>query len=131
MIDVPRGKGRGTWARILIDTLGDSPRWSAMIRCPSCAKPLSLVNHTIAPDGQVSPSVGHPDIYPPCDWHVTPKLVGWVDEPAPAPLPFFTPCERCGAKARQLSGWGTWSGGAGLICPDCIKSRNAQVGVAA
>lgn len=124
MIDVPEGKGRGHWQRILVDAFGDAPFWSAVIWCPSCTRPLSLVRHAIAANGQVNPSVGHPDSYPPCDWHVNPKLLGWEERPAPV-APVIVKCQRCGTEARQLGGWGTWSGGDGLICPACITQHMA------
>lgn len=124
MIEIPEGSGQGHWQRILVDAYEDAPFWSAIIWCPSCAKPLSLVRHAIADDGQVSPSVGHPDSYAPCGWHVTPKLLGWEVRPAPT-VPVIELCQRCGAKARMLGGWGTWSGGAGLICPACIQAHTA------
>jgi hypothetical protein len=28
--------------------------------------------------------------------------------------------ERCGKETRMLGGWGTWSGGHGVICPTCL-----------
>lgn len=112
---------RGRWQRILIDEFEDAPRYGAIIWCPECAKPLAVVDHHIADDGQISPSVGHPDSYPPCGWHTNPRLVGWKTIPPPPPRPTFN-CERCGAKGRQLGGWGTWGGGAGVICPSCVAA---------
>jgi hypothetical protein len=121
LIDLPPGKGRGKWQRVLVDEFGDKPRWSAIIRCPECDMILPIINHAIGNDGRVSPSVGHPKN--PCSWHVTPKLIGWAPcPPAPAPYPFHS-CENCDFKARQLAGWGTWSGGVGVICPKCILIR--------
>ena len=111
-----------------VDEYGDRPRWVAMLWCVDCGRPLVLTNHTIAADGQVTPSVGHPENYPPCSWHPTPRLIGWVSEPDPEPRPIAAPCEQCGAKSRQLGGWGTWSGGAGLICPFCVAGRVAMCG---
>ena len=114
------GKGPGQWTRILIDEFGDQPHWGAMVRCPDCGRRLPLVNHSIGPDGQVSPSIGHPATYPPCGWHPTPRLVGWAPcPPAPAPRPLCDPCVDCGVRARQLGGWGIASGG--LRCPPCLS----------
>lgn len=125
LIELPNGKGKGKWSRLLIDEFGDHPRWSAMIRCPLCEERLSLVNHTISDDGQVSPSVGHP-INTSCSWHVNPKLVGWAPcPPAPEPKPLLEPCGRCGTRGRQLGGWGIgW--GFPLVCPKCIKELGGQ-----
>ena len=121
-----KGRGPGQWMRLCMDEYGDHPRWAAILRCADCARPLMLVNHTIAADGQVSPSVGHPENYPACSWHPTPRLVGWVAEPDPEPKPIVATCDRCGATTRQLGGWGTWSKGRGLICPACIKTHTAM-----
>jgi hypothetical protein len=119
--DVPSGRGPGRWMRILHDEFGDHPRWSAIVWCPSCRKPLALINHEIGVDGTVTEPVGHPETYEPCSWHPAQlRLVGWEhNPPAPEPLPYHE-CEKCQAKGRQYGGWGTWSGGPGLICPKCI-----------
>jgi hypothetical protein len=121
-IEIPEGKGRGHWQRVIIDEFGDSPCWSAIIWCPDCSRILALQRgHAIAADGQITPSVGHPDSYAPCGWHVNPKLVGWQVLPAPLVRPLNT-CVACGFQARHLGGWGTWSG-SGLICPDCVAAK--------
>lgn len=120
MIEVPEGKGRGHWQRVLLDEYGDSPAWSAIIWCPSCARPLALQRgHTIADNGQISPSVGHPDSYPACDWHCHPRLLGWQTLPVPERRVLST-CARCGAQGRQLGGWGTHGQYDGLICNKCV-----------
>lgn len=127
IVELPPGKGRGKWQRILVDEYGDSPRWSALIRCPECDTFLPIINHQISPDGQVSPSVGHPQKTS-CGWHTSPRLIGWGPcPPAPSPKPTYS-CEACGFKARQLAGWGTWSGGHGEICPGCVSKRTEGVG---
>ena len=124
LTDIPNGRGVGQWMRVLVDEFGDHPRWGAMVWCPTCAKPLAVVQHAIDANGCVSPSVGHPLTYPPCPWHPPGvKLLGWdKNPPLPEPLPFHE-CARCHAKDRQLGGWGTWSGG-GIICPECFKEVN-------
>jgi len=111
----------GTWRRILF-LAADGFHWSAVVWCPDCAKPMSLVNHTITPDGKVSPSVGHPESYAPCPWHTHVTLLGWRDDPIP-PAPEPQTCQNCGFVSRCVSGWGTWSGGTGIICGDCFKAR--------
>lgn len=120
LVEIPRGKGRGTWQRVLFHTPEPEyrPFWSAIVVCPECGKLLNAVNHTIAPDGQVTPSLGHPAEYPPCGWHTNPKLLGWEQWPVPENGPAFV-CARCGAQAHGLGGWGTWSGG-GDICAECV-----------
>lgn len=118
-IDIPRGKGKGHWELILCDEFGDNPHWSAIVWCPECGRPLSCVNHTIAADGTISPSLGHPTEYPACAWHTNPRLIGWENRQAPPKQPSVT-CARCGAQSRQLSGWGSGYGFAGDICPNCV-----------
>ena len=119
MDQIKRGNGPGFWQPVVVGEFGPLPRWSAIVWCPSCARPLSAVNHLIAPNGQITPSLGHPTEYPACDWHTSPQLVGWEALPPLVAKPQHT-CERCGAKNALLSGWGTWSGGPGLICGDCV-----------
>ena len=120
LIELPEGKGPGTWTRVLFDGYTDHPRYSAMICCPSCKRYLNLVNHTIAPDGQVSPSVGHPKEYPPCPYHTYPRLIGWsVIQPPVTPIYL---CALCHTSTRDLSGWSTWQG-KDVICPACLASR--------
>lgn len=129
LIEIQKATGalvRGTWKHWqYLAPNADAYRWTATICCPDCGKFLNLVNHTIAADGQVSPSVGHPDGYPACNWHTHPRLIGW-EQLAAQPLPPAPPpetCQNCGTVSRVLGGWGTWSGGAGLICADCIRIR--------
>jgi hypothetical protein len=119
--ELPNGKGAGKWQRVIVDEFGDRPRWSAIIRCPQCGVFLPITNHTIAPDGTVTPSVAHDPRLPPCSWHPNVKLVGWSPcPPDPEPRPFHDPCGRCGATGRQLGGWGIGWGFA-LVCPACVK----------
>lgn len=129
LIEIPRrGAGqsfeKGTWQRLLTHTPEPEyrPYWTAMICCPECGRKLYLALHKIAADGQVSPSVGHPAEYPPCPWHVTPRLIGWEQWPTP-PIPNPATCELCGKVSHTIGGWGTWSGGTGIICADCFKGR--------
>ena len=118
--EIQRGKGRGKWQPILLHTPEPEYRafWSAIVWCPDCGRPLNAVNHSIAPDGQIHPSLGHPTQYPPCGWHVHPKLIGWEQLPVPETVPVFV-CGRCGVQAHALGGWGTWSG-PGDACAKCI-----------
>ena len=126
LINIPRATDdtyhvKGTWQRVLFHTSEPEyrPFYSAMICCPECGEYLNLVNHTIASDGQVSPSVGHPKNTG-CPWHTNPRLIGWEQWPLPEIPPIFT-CERCGTTAHGLGGWGTWNGGNGDICNKCVK----------
>ncbi len=49
---------------------------SADLVCPLCSRWASLMDHEIAADGTVSPSVGCP--YEPCPFHENPvRLLGW------------------------------------------------------
>jgi hypothetical protein len=60
-----RGNERGTWKRV-----GDD----VQIVCPKCGK-IAFLDHDIADDGTVTPSVVCPRER--CDWHVMVVLVGW------------------------------------------------------
>jgi len=126
VIEVINGKGRGKWQRALIDEFGDTPRWTAIVRCSDCGVHLPLTNHTIADDGTVTPSVAHDPRLPPCTWHPYLKLLGWSPiPPAPSPLPFHE-CKRCGAKGRQLAQWGVgW--GFSLVCPACVAALSVTL----
>jgi len=124
--EIPRGKGKGHWELVLFDEYGDKPHRTAIVWCPKCGKPLNCVNHTIAANGQISPSLGHPIEYPPCPWHTSPRLVGWESIPDPQPKPFCMECARCGAKGRQAGGWGRGYGFAGDICPKCVAELQAK-----
>ncbi len=117
-VSLAEGKGAGTWQRVVLDELGDHPRWSAVAWCPQCARPLVLSLHTIAADGSVSPSVVHPPTQPGCDWHPTLTLTGWAALPAPPPRTPET-CAQCGKRSRAIGGWGTWAG-SGLACAECL-----------
>jgi hypothetical protein len=126
--EIPEGKGRGHWQRVLLDAQGDSPCWSAIIWCPDCGRILALQRgHAIATNGQITPSVGHPDEYPACPWHTHPRLLGWSVLPTPPQYALET-CEQCGAQSRSIGGWGTWSGGRGLICRTCFDKRMVASG---
>lgn len=48
---------------------------SAMVTCARCERSASLTGHTIAANGEVSPSLQCP--YKGCSWHVYVTLVGW------------------------------------------------------
>ena len=115
--------GEKIGAKQLVDEYGDHPRWSAMITCPTCGTHLPIYRHSISADGQVTPSVGHGAINPNCPWHVTPRLLGWAPCPPAPPAHPEHVCARCGAKTRQLGGWGIGEGG--LLCPKCMTARAA------
>jgi hypothetical protein len=124
-IEIPHGRGPGHWQRILVDELGDHPKWAAIVWCPECGRGLFARNHTIDGNGQITPSLGHPTEYPPCGWHTSPKLLDWAPvPPTPGPREFNT-CAGCGFKDRSLGGWGTWGDVVGLICPQCVEKRRS------
>jgi hypothetical protein len=50
-------------------------RLTATMSCPTCGGAASLSGHTIAPDGDVSPSVVCP--HDGCDFHEYVTLLGW------------------------------------------------------
>lgn len=71
---IPRGERRGepgTWWPV-VDARAE--RRTASIFCPECKRGAHL-NHDIAADGTVTPSVVCP--HPGCTWHVMVKLAGW------------------------------------------------------
>lgn len=121
-VDFPEGKGPGTWQRTIEGEFTEAPRWSVLIWCPECRLPLLLTHHKIDASGQVSPSVGHPDVerYRGCTWHETPRLLGWVVLPPPEPRP-VSACVLCGTTTRALGGWGIT--GDGLTCPACMTTQ--------
>lgn len=122
LVDIPKGKGRGTWQRWIAFEYDPAKRhWTATICCPDCGEMLSLINHTISDNGQVSPSVGHWKNIA-CPWHTNPRLVGWESLPLPE-LPPLTTCERYGKKSYDIGGWGTWCNGTGLICGNCFSEH--------
>ena len=131
LIDIPRCPSddtfaKGTWTRMLFHTAEPEFKayWSAIICCPECGKYLNLVNHKIAADGQISPSVGHPNSYPPCGWHVTPKLLDWLPEEwGLLPQNEVEICAGCGRQSHSIGGWGTWNKSRGIACPACLKQH--------
>jgi hypothetical protein len=60
-------------------------RLTATMSCPECGKPASLSGHTIAPDGDVSPSVVCP--HDGCHFHEYVMLLGWDMRRTPWPTP--------------------------------------------
>lgn len=128
---IPRGNGRnGTWAPWVAHTPEPEyrPYWAASVGCPRCGVRMSLARHSIAPDGTVTPSIGHPEGVPDCGWHPAPGvLVGWPEvltQSLPA-VPAISTCERCGKQSHTIGGWSTWSGGAGIICDGCAREHVA------
>ena len=130
LVNIPRGDptvyAPGTWELVFHEDEGDTPSYySAVIWCPECGRPLSLQRgHHIDTEGRITPSVGHPEQYlqeQPCDWHVSPRLLGWPNLTPPPPREFST-CARCGEHSRSLSGWGTDGRYAGIICTACKKT---------
>jgi hypothetical protein len=128
MTDLPRRKSdvyeRGTWSLFLADEAGDNPHYSANLCCPVCGDIFSIVNHTISPDGRVSPSVQHPATKhgADCGWHPTPRLLDWPNLPNPAPMSFAT-CSHCDKQSRSIGGWGTDARyPKGIVCSDCFNA---------
>lgn len=125
---IQRGRGQpGTWEPVVLFTFQYEPRpfLSAVVWCPLCHQPLCLRNHDIANDGSVYPSVVHPahPRFAGCPWHPTVTLIGW--DPS-YPLPKEEECQRCHKRAFVFSGWGTWSGGTGLICVECQPLAHSE-----
>ena len=118
-----QGKSPGEWMRTIVDEFSDATRWGAIITCPECKRRLLVRDHTIAPDGQISPSVGHPAEYPFCSWHTHPQLIGWSPVP-PLPIHAIHICTVCRRETRQLGGWGIMQGK--LTCQQCLETKEAQ-----
>jgi hypothetical protein len=74
VIDIPSSATRplpkGTYRR-----LGryQSSEHTAIIACADCGEE-SILDHDIAPDGTITPSVECPA----CKWHVHGRLIGWT-----------------------------------------------------
>lgn len=60
----------GTWKGL------QSYKRSASATCPECGRTCSLLDHTIADDGAVHPSLVCP--YDDCSFHEWVKLEGWA-----------------------------------------------------
>jgi hypothetical protein len=123
----------GTWERLIAHT--PEPEylsyWTAIVWCPDCGRGLLASLHTIANDGRVTPSLGHPASYPPCGWHTHPRLLGW--EPSNwrlPPSPELTTCARCPRQSRSLGGWGLGWGYSSPICDKCIPEVVAAIDAA-
>lgn len=72
-LPVPRGDGsrdapRPSWSPATVDG-----KKTALVRCGDCGGG-ALLDHDIADDGKVSPSLGCPF----CGWHVFIRLEGWM-----------------------------------------------------
>lgn len=67
MIELAQGFGRGKWRKI---------GGAIFVHCPQCNFCASL-NHEIAVDGVVTPSVECPRD---CGFHESVKLLGWISD---------------------------------------------------
>jgi predicted Zn finger-like uncharacterized protein len=56
---------------------------NATVRCPNCGSVFTLTDHTIAPNGAVSPSILCAASH--CNWHVYGHLVDWGLKETEAP----------------------------------------------
>lgn len=75
MLEIPFGDPEnesGVWKG---GKRGDGQR-TAILSCPMCRQPAPLSDHTIEPDGMVSPSVVCP--FQGCSFHEHLKLIGWI-----------------------------------------------------
>lgn len=61
----------GTWKPVYVDM-----KRTAKLACPGCGN-AAVLDHEIAPDGTVTPSVECP--FEPCTFHDDVKLLGWVE----------------------------------------------------
>ena len=77
MMTLPRGKGKGEWW-LLNDQRHGEAILSASIHCPICDHKYYL-DHTIASDGTVTPSLVCPS--PNCTFHENVRLDGWPHGP--------------------------------------------------
>lgn len=103
---------------------------SDVVFCPECGRGLSLINHSIAPDGTVTPSISHPESHRKadgslCSWHPTARLLDRPNLPAPSPMPLST-CARGEAKSRSVDGWGSVGNFTGIVCAKCFRELVAS-----
>ena len=68
-VHIPRGKEiePGTWHVLSGGEL--------LHRCPQCKKAAAMVNHSVAPNGEVNASIA---CFPPCSYHVWGILDDWT-----------------------------------------------------
>ena len=132
LIEIPPSAGAkrkpGTYERVLHHTPEPEfrPYWSAIVWCPECGRPLSAGKHAIAPNGQISPSLGHPTSYPACGWHTSPRLLEWHPEQwGTPPTPKPETCAKCGRVSHTIGGWTIC--GAGLVCETCFYDLYTSV----
>ena len=64
----------GEW-RLMEHQIIPATTRSAMVCCPGCGRIGSLLDHTIDPDGSVTPSLDCP--FEQCDFHEFVKLADW------------------------------------------------------
>lgn len=69
--DTARNRAGATWRRLGVAGGGIS----ATMVCPNCNQPSALLDHVIAPDGTVYPSVECPN--DDCTFHEFVLLEGW------------------------------------------------------
>lgn len=75
-MNIPQGDwGPSTWSGLAAEGNPYGKGRSANMVCPQ-GHPFSLIDHTIAKDGKVSPSVVCPDGE--CNFHEFVKLEGWT-----------------------------------------------------
>lgn len=69
-------EAKGVWERRQISQSVTEPRVkTAALSCPNCGQAASLIDHDIASDGTVSPSVVCPMAE--CGFHDMVQLIGW------------------------------------------------------
>ena len=54
---------------------------SIFVRCMGCGQLLTLDDHTVNPDGTITPSLVCPYVSEGCTWHVMGKLEGFTTKP--------------------------------------------------
>ena len=74
-IQIPRIDGRGSEGAPAWWAVRQHGQRSACVRCPNGHE--SYLNHIVAEDGTVSPSIVCPEKG--CDWHVFGVLEGWSE----------------------------------------------------
>lgn len=66
------------WRRVVVAEGTPNAHWGAIVECPTCKRPIPIMNHEIHATGHVMPSVRHEGS---CSFHENIFLVNWGPVP--------------------------------------------------